>query len=67
MTYSLKDSYCYESIKNMCAVYMDAMKTCTCPLWHKLFKTVNYDISDKPRSGRRYTLNKETLKEIIAK
>ena len=54
-----------EAFKNICAVYTDAVKVRTCQLWYKRFKNGDFDISDKPRSGRRPTLNEKLLKETI--
>ncbi|XP_014790817.1 histone-lysine N-methyltransferase SETMAR-like [Octopus bimaculoides] len=60
-----KNSTTIEAMKNICEVYPDAVKARTCRLWFKRFKDGDYDISDKPRSGRPSALNDEFLNETI--
>ncbi|XP_029648940.1 histone-lysine N-methyltransferase SETMAR-like [Octopus sinensis] len=60
-----RNSSTTEAMKNICQVYPDAVKARTCRLWFKRFKDGDYDISDRPRSGRRPALNDEFLNETI--
>lgn len=46
-----------EAIKNICDVCPDALKARMCQLGLKSFKDSDCDISDKPRFGRRFTIN----------
>ncbi|XP_014771093.1 uncharacterized protein LOC106869745 [Octopus bimaculoides] len=52
-----------KAVKKICEVYSDAVKGRTCQLWFKRFKDGDCEISNKPCSGKRPTLNDDLLNE----
>lgn len=54
-----------RTTKNICAVYPDAMTVRKCQRWFSKFKKGDYDLSDKPRSGRPTILDNDLLKASV--